>query len=131
MDSDSDDDIYGPAEVNGRTEVKMEDVEDGEEEGEEVEDDSDVCSFLNHRESLFDLCRTKSTSSQTPKKSPKRSPSKNLLRTCSRSAIGLCCSRETDKANARLVSSNPRQTYCEDPEVRSPEHVVIVARVKT
>ena len=41
MDSDSDD-IYGTEEVNGRKEVKMEDVEDGEEEGEEVEDDSDV-----------------------------------------------------------------------------------------
>ena len=42
MDSDSDDDIYGAEAVNGRKEVKMEDIEDGEEEGEEVEDDSDV-----------------------------------------------------------------------------------------
>lgn len=50
MDSDSDDDIYGAEEVNGRTEVTMEDVEDGEEEGEEVEDDSDVCSFELQRE---------------------------------------------------------------------------------
>ena len=42
---DSDDDIYPSAEPGaGRSnaEVKMEDVEDGEEEGEEVEDDSDV-----------------------------------------------------------------------------------------
>jgi hypothetical protein len=48
MDSD-DDDIYPPAEENsgrgGQAEVKMEDVEDGEEEGEEVEDDSDVYSL--------------------------------------------------------------------------------------
>lgn len=42
MDSDSDD-IYAPTEdTNGQKEVKMEDVEDGEEEGEELEDDSDV-----------------------------------------------------------------------------------------
>ncbi len=82
MDSDSDDDIYGAEEVNGRREVKMEDVEDGEEEGEEVEDDSDVCAT-----GLDTLCelnryRTKSTSSQTPKKSPK-SPNKSPLRTSS------------------------------------------------
>ena len=44
MDSDSDDDIYGAEDTNGRKEIKMEDVEDDEEEGEEVEDDSDVCS---------------------------------------------------------------------------------------
>ena len=47
MDSDSDDiypdqdDVYGNAH---QAEVKMEDVEDGEEEGEEVEDDDDVCT---------------------------------------------------------------------------------------
>jgi hypothetical protein len=41
MDSDSDD-IYGAEEMDGRKEVNMNDVEDGEEEGEEVEDDSDV-----------------------------------------------------------------------------------------
>jgi hypothetical protein len=41
MDSDSDD-IYGAEETDGRKEVNMDDIEDGEEEGEEVEDDSDV-----------------------------------------------------------------------------------------
>ena len=40
MDSD-DDDIY-PTEEHATTRVKKEDIEDGEEEGEEVEDDSDV-----------------------------------------------------------------------------------------
>jgi hypothetical protein len=59
MDSDSDD-IYGTEEVNGRKEVKMEDVEDGEEEGEELEDDSDVGPGLHQTNFLADKCSGRS-----------------------------------------------------------------------
>jgi len=43
MDSGDEDDIYPEHDdIHNHQEFKMEDAEDGEEEGEEVEDDSDV-----------------------------------------------------------------------------------------
>lgn len=58
MDSD-DDDIYPEYEgANGRkgtNEIKMEEPEDGEEEGEEIEEDSDVLYHTARRGNAFSL----------------------------------------------------------------------------
>lgn len=67
MDSD-DDDIYPQhEEANGQrnqSEVNMQDADDGEEEGEEVEDDdSDVGSTEARQSTMLKICRTMSISS--------------------------------------------------------------------
>lgn len=73
-----DDDIYPENNESYQPhESKMQDVDD-EEEGEEVESDSDVRSSHLDSEDVTDLPRTTSTSSQTLKTNPKLS----LARVC-------------------------------------------------
>lgn len=98
MDSD-DDDIYPEYEgANGRkgtNEVKMEEPEDGEEEGEEIEEDSDVLIHATrsyNARPLFSLTthRTMSTSSSTPKKRSNQNQDRKFppLTPCSSPAPG-------------------------------------------
>ena len=86
MDPDSDsDDIYNTGEeVDGRREFKMEDVEDGEEEGEEVEDDSDVRNLLNFSMQELTVVQDEVNFITDAKEAPKQESSSFVLPICNR-----------------------------------------------
>lgn len=78
-----DDDIYPENDDYVPQESKMQDIED-EEEGEELESDSDVRELQRYLECESHMFRTTSTSSSTPKMSPRQ----NLARVCISSLVG-------------------------------------------